>query len=49
MIAMGVLDAFENREFVARSEVHFELPDAIDEVIVDTLAVPDIAPLAFPA
>src|SRR5207247_601610 len=43
---MRVLDAWEEGELVPRPKVHFELRDAIDDVIVDALAV---SAVRFPA
>src|SRR5207248_11122416 len=39
VVAVDVLDAFEDRELAARPHVHFELPHAIDDVVVDALGV----------
>ena len=36
---MRILHAGEDRELTARSEMDLELPHAVDDVIVDTLAV----------
>src|SRR5436190_16687529 len=43
---MGVLDAFEDRELAPRSHVDLELPDAVDDVVVDALGV---LPVVFAA
>jgi hypothetical protein len=52
VIAVCFLHAFEERELPAGTEVHFELADAADRVVVDALRVLSVAlaarlPVAF--
>ena len=46
VLAVLVLDAREDRELAPRAQVHLELADAVDDVIVDALGV---LPVAAPA
>src|SRR5262245_25713984 len=39
VVAVGVLDAVEDRELTTRTHVDLELADAVDDVVVDALAV----------
>ena len=43
VLAMLILHAFEDRELPARAHVDLELPDAIDDVVVDALGVGAVA------
>src|SRR3954469_3321816 len=52
MIAVRVLDAFEDCELAPRAHMDLELADAVDEVVVDTFSVLTVAlaarlPVAF--
>src|SRR4029079_6397860 len=43
VLAVLILHADEDPELVARAEVHFELPNAVDDVIVDPFGVVAVA------
>src|SRR6187431_65046 len=43
VIAVLVLDTLEDRELGARTHVHFELRDTVDDVVVDALGVASVA------
>src|SRR5262245_65234200 len=46
VLAVIVLDAWENRELASGSQMHLVLSDAVDDMVVDALAVPSSRVLA---